>query len=241
MEKKTFKVFRYDSAKTESPHFQSYEVPVENGMTVLDGLIYIQDYLDGSLVFRSSCRAAVCGSCAAHINGKYRLACETQVSDLGSGKVTIRPLAHMKVIKDMVVDLEPFWDKIKKIKPFLIPGGPNPAGERIQSADDRLKLEGLIDCILCGACHASCTVAETHPDYYGPAVLLKVNRFVRDSRDAADDERLDSVSGFEGVFRCHTIFNCQEVCPKDLDPTGSIADLKRKIVKRKFSLSRIYE
>lgn len=236
MDKRTFKIFRYDSSKEESPRFESFEVPVEKGMTVLDGLIYIQNNLDGSLAFRSSCRAGVCGSCAMHINGKYQLACETQIHSLRLKTVTIRPMAHLKVIKDLFVDLEPFWEKYKLIKPFLQPGGPAPERERIQTADDRLKLEGLIDCILCGACYASCTVCETHPDYLGPAVLLKVNRFVEDTRDNAYNERLDDVSGFNGVFRCHTIFNCQEVCPKDLDPTGSIANLKRKIIKKKFRI-----
>ncbi|MFC1562435.1 succinate dehydrogenase/fumarate reductase iron-sulfur subunit [candidate division KSB1 bacterium] len=241
MDIRTFRIFRYDSTKEEPPKFESFEVPVEKGMTVLEGLMYIQDNLDGSLAFRSSCRASVCGSCAMHINGKYRLACETQIYALKSKTITIRPMAHLKVIKDLFVDLEPFWEKYKLIKPFIQPGEPAPERERIQSADDRLKLEGLIDCILCGACHASCTVCETHPEYLGPAVLLKVNRFVEDSRDNAEEERLDDVSGLNGVFRCHTIFNCQEVCPKELDPTGSIANLKRKIIKKKFGLSRLYK
>ncbi len=241
MEKRTFRIFRYDSSKNESPGFQSFEVPAEKGMTVLEGLIYIQDNLDGSLAFRSSCRAGVCGSCAMHINGKYCLACETQIFALKSKTVTLRPMAHLKVIKDLFVDLKPFWEKYKLIKPYLMPGEPGPERERIQTADDRLKLEGLIDCILCGACYASCPVGETHSEYLGPAALLKVNRFVQDSRDNAEEERLNAVSGFDGVFRCHTIFNCQEVCPKELDPTGSIADLKRKIIGKKFGLSKIYK
>ena len=241
MDIRIFKILRYDSSKNEPPKFESFKIPVEKGMTVLEGLIYIQDNLDGSLAFRSSCRAGVCGSCAMHINGKYRLACETQIYSLKLKTITVRPMAHLKIIKDLFVDLEPFWKKFKRIKPFLQPGDSAPERERIQSADDRLKLEGLIDCILCGACQASCTVCETHPEYLGPAILLKVNRFVVDSRDNADDERLEEVSGFDGVFRCHTIFNCQEVCPKELDPTGSIANLKRKIVKKKFGMSKLYK
>jgi len=241
MDTRTYRIFRYDSSKNEKPKFETFKIPVEKGMTVLEGLIYIQDNIDGSLAFRSSCRAGVCGSCAMHINGKYRLACETQIYSLKSKTVTIRPLAHVKVIKDLFVDLEPFWEKYKLIKPFLQPGGPPPERERIQTADDRLKLEGLIDCMLCFACQASCTVCETHPEYLGPAVLLKVNRFVEDSRDNAADERLEEVSGLNGVFRCHTIFNCQEVCPKELDPTGSIANLKRRIIKKKFGLAKLYK
>ena len=241
MGKRTFKIFRYDSSKKEPTKFESFEVPYEKGMTVLEGLIYIQNYLDGSLAFRSSCRAGVCGSCAMHISGKYRLACETQISALKSKTITIRPMAHLKVIKDLFVDMKPFWDKYKLIKPFLMPGDAGMERERIQTADERAKLESLIDCILCGACYASCPVGETHPDYMGPAALLKVNRFVQDSRDKADEERLDTVSGLNGVFRCHTIFNCQEVCPKELDPTGSIADLKRKIICSKFNVAKIYK
>jgi succinate dehydrogenase / fumarate reductase iron-sulfur subunit len=241
MDKRKFKIFRYDSSKDGSPKFESFEVPVDKGMTVLEGLIHIQNYLDGSVAFRSSCRAGVCGSCAMHINGKYRLACETQIYSLKSKTITIRPLAHLKIIKDLFVDFTPFWEKIKYIKPFLMSGEPHPERERTQTADQRKNLDGLIDCILCGACYAACPVGETHPDYLGPAVFLKVNRFVQDSRDKAEDERLELVSGLNGVFRCHTIFNCQEVCPKDLDPTGSIADLKRKIIGKKFAISKLYK
>jgi len=230
MEKVTFKVYRFDPDKDSKPRFDSYEFPLKKGMTVLDGLLYIQGYLDGSLAFRSSCREGVCGSCGMHINGKYRLACETQIIHLKSSTVTVRPLGHMPVIKDLVVDMTDFWNKYSLIKPYLIPGEPADERERIQTPDERAKLDGLIDCILCACCHASCAITDTEGDYLGPAVLLKVDRFVQDSRDKNNKERLQSVSGDTGVFRCHTMYNCQEVCPKHLDPTGAIARLKRMTI-----------
>jgi len=231
----TFKVFRFDPDADEAPRFDTFTVPpFKKGLTVLEGLFYIQEKLDGSLAFRASCREGICGSCALHINGKYRLACETQVAELGHGAVTIQPLGHLAVLRDLVVDMEPFFAKYKSIKPFLMPGSPPPERERIQTADEQAKVRPSIECILCSCCHASCSVTDTDPEYLGPAALLWADRFIRDSRDNAEDERLDLVDQIHGVWRCHTIFSCQEVCPKDLDPTGAIADLKRKAIKRKL-------
>ncbi len=231
----TFRVFRFDPEKDEGPRFDTFRVPpFKKGLTVFEGLFYILEKIDGSLAFRASCREGICGSCAMHINGKYRLACEAQVAELGSDTVTIRPLGHLEVLRDLVVDMEPFFEKYKYIKPYLMPGSPPPERERPQSAGEQAKVTPSIDCILCSCCHASCTVTGTDPEYLGPAALLWADRFVRDSRDGADDERLDLVDQMHGLWRCHTIFSCQEVCPKDLDPTGAIADLKRKAIKRKL-------
>ena len=229
-EKYTYKILRFDPQDNKEPHWDTFEVPkVRDGMTVLDGLIYIQQYLDGSLGFRTSCRAGVCGSCAMHINGRYRLACETQISLLGTTTITIRPLSHLPIIKDLVVDMNPFYEKYEKIKPYLMPGkNAEPADmERLQSRSDREKLDNIIDCILCGACYASCPMTAADPEYLGPAALMKANRFVVDSRDDNVEERLSIVGDEHGIFRCHTAFNCTEVCPKHLDPAGSIAHLKR--------------
>jgi succinate dehydrogenase / fumarate reductase iron-sulfur subunit len=234
MTTREFQVMRFDPETDSEPGFQSFSVEDKPGMTVLEGLFQIQQKLDGSLAFRSSCRAGICGSCAMHINGSYRLACETQVGRLG-GAVRVRPLGHMKVLKDLVVDMAPFWAKYKQIKPYLMPGNPNPAKERIQTTDDREKLTEVIDCILCGCCYGACTVTLTDPDYLGPAALLKANRFLQDSRDNSRQERLKLVDGDHGVWRCHTIFNCQKVCPKSIDVTGSIANLKRKSILNKFT------
>ena len=227
MENVTFKVFRFDSTTGDPPRFQSYEVPATPGLTVIMGLVWIQQNLDGSLAFRSSCRAGVCGSCAMHINGRYRLACETQVAAMGSS-ITIRPLGHMPIVRDLITDMTAFWAKYKAIKPYLIPGAPPPEKEYIQSPAERLKLDQVIDCILCATCTATCTVAAMAPDYLGPAALAKAARFMLDSRDHGGTERLELVSGEGGVWRCHTIFNCSKLCPRDVEPASGIAELKRK-------------
>lgn len=232
-----FKIQRFDPDIDKKPYFKEYKIPVPTGMTILDGLSYIQEHVDGTIAFRSSCRAGVCGSCGMHINGKFRLACETQVVLLKSKVITIKPLSHMRILKDLIVDMEPFWEKYRSIKPYLSPGEPHGELERIQTQDDREKLENLIDCILCTCCHASCSVTGTDTDYLGPAVLLKANRFVQDSRDKARDQRLDLIGGDHGVWRCHTIYNCQVACPKSLDPTGSIANLKRKAIDKSTKIS----
>ncbi|MCF6147423.1 MAG: succinate dehydrogenase iron-sulfur subunit [Candidatus Kuenenia sp.] len=233
-----FNIFRFNPVSDKQAYFQNYEIPfTRKELTVLEGLVYIQQRMDHSLAFRSSCRAAVCGSCAMHINGKYRLACNTLISKLNTKTVTVRPLAHMAIQKDLFVDMKPFWDKYEQIKPYLMPGKPSPSErERIQSTDERAKLDVLIDCILCACCHSSCPVTATHEDYLGPMSLLNIDRFVSDSRDGAKEERLALVNSEKGVWRCHSVFNCQEVCPKDLNPTGSITHLKREILKENLRL-----
>lgn len=238
-----FNVFRFNhdkdskpflqinSDQDKKPYFQKFQVPfVRKDLTVLEGLYYIQEKLDDSLAFRSSCRSAVCGSCAMHINGKYRLACNTLVSSLSSNKITIRPLGHLNIIKDLVVDLGPFWEKYEFIKPYLISNEATPDKERLQTHSERAGLDGLIDCILCGCCYSSCMVTMTSDKYLGPAALLWANRFYADSRDDAKDERLAVVNIENGVWRCHTIYNCQQSCPKDLNPAGSISNLKMKLI-----------
>jgi succinate dehydrogenase / fumarate reductase iron-sulfur subunit len=232
-----FKVFRYDPDDGRGPYFQGFDVPSHKGMTVLEGLFWILENKDPSLAFRCSCRAAICGSDAVHINGQYRLACQTQIEQLGA-PIVIRPLAHLPVQKDLVVDMKPFFDSYKSIKPYLIPGEEPPQKEYRQSVADRQKIDHHIDCILCGACYGSCPVAYGDPKYLGPHALLKVLRFVADSRDGANKERLAMVASEFGVFRCHTIFNCQKVCPKDLDPTGAISKLKNKILADRFPILR---
>lgn len=222
-----FRIFRYDPDKGGKPRFQSYKFEEEKGMTILEGLFYILENLDGSLAFRSSCREAVCGSCAMHINGMYRLACKTQIGVLKS-PITVRPLAHLPVIKDLITDLTPFFEHVKEIKPYLIPKEDAPQKEYIQSIEERRKIDEYLDCILCGACYGSCPVASQDENYIGPHALLKALRFVEDSRDGGDKERIAIVAKDNGIFRCHTIFNCQKVCPKDLDPTKAIAKLKMK-------------
>ena len=229
MDQITFKVQRFHPDKDTKPYLQEYTFPLKPAMTVLEGLYHILEYIDHSLSFRSSCRMAVCGSCAMHINGKYRLACNTQISFLKSHTITVRPLLHMPVLKDLVVDHTGFFENMIALRPWLIDKQPVPKEEYLQTPEQRKKLDVVADCIMCQACYASCPVAGTDNKYFGPHAFLKALRFVNDSRDAAQMERLAQVAGETGVFRCHTIFNCQEVCPKHLDPSGAIAKLKMNI------------
>jgi len=224
-------IFRFDPAKDKSYRFQDFDLPHSPGLTMLDAMFYIQDYIDPSLAFRYSCRAGICGSCAMHIDGSYRLACETPSSIALDRRVTIRPLAHMPIVRDLVVDFTNFWKQYRKIMPYLMPGTPPPDKERPQTPAERQKLDTLIDCILCAACHASCPMTGSDEDYIGPAVLTKANRFAVDSRDDALPQRLQVVSDDHGVWRCHTVFNCSLACPKDIDPAGSIGNLKRLATK----------
>lgn len=235
MERIVFEVFRFSPEENGSPHFDRFEVPYQKGMTVLQGLLYIHSKMDGSLGLRFACRAGICGSCAMHINGLYRLACETQISTLGE-HICVRPLNHLPIIRDLIVDMAEFWDKYKKIKPYLIHSKEIPQREFLQSTDERERLTRIVDCILCGACYAACPVVETRKDYIGPHAFTKANRFIRDSRDEGTYERLKIIGGEDGVFRCHTIFSCQEVCPKDINPSGSIAELKMMITKAAFTI-----
>ncbi|MFC1725205.1 succinate dehydrogenase/fumarate reductase iron-sulfur subunit [candidate division KSB1 bacterium] len=233
MDKYNIKIQRFDPDKDKKPYFQTFEVPFEKGMTVLDALYYIQNHIDGSIAFRSSCRAGICGSCAMSINGKYRLACETQVAFFKK-TVTLKPLNHLPVIRDLFVDQTPFWKAYEYIKPYLMAGNPDPEKERAQNFDERKELDLIVDCILCSACYASCPVVDTDPKYLGPAALMKADRFIKDSRDSAYAERLELVGDDHGVFRCHSIYNCQAVCPKQIDPTGSINNLRVHLMKHKL-------
>ncbi len=227
-------VFRFDPTVDERGYFDEYRVEVRPGLTVLEALFLLLEREDGSLSFRYACRGAVCGSCAMHINGRYRLACATQMSDLGD-EVTIRPLNHLPIIKDLVVDMDGFFEKYNRVRPYLIAAG---AGcedkERLQSPAERARLDGLIECILCACCQSSCPFTATDPDYLGPALLLKADRFCSDSRDVGTAERLEAFDSEHGVWRCHTAFNCAEVCPKELNPTASIAHLKGVAVQRRL-------
>lgn len=226
----TLEIERYDPDKRAS-FFQSFHIPWEKrDMTVLEGLFYVQENLDDSLSFRASCRSAICGSCAMHINGRHRLACNTLFSILNTTKVTIKPLAHLSVQKDLCVDMTPFWEKYEKTKPYLMPGTPPPEMERIQSEGQRAEINVVIDCIQCACCYSSCPVTLTSKDYLGPAALLKIDRFLRDSRDEAKGKRLETSDEPFGVWRCHNVYNCQRACPKHIDLPGSIVNLKRAII-----------
>ncbi|MCQ4575084.1 MAG: succinate dehydrogenase iron-sulfur subunit [Candidatus Brocadiales bacterium] len=232
----TFNVLRYDPDSGSEPHLQAYRVPLPDngkGLTVLDGLNYILENLDGSLAFRSSCRAGVCGSCAMHINGKHRLACNTQVASLKTQEITIRPLAHLEVEKDLCVNMDQFWEKHELVRPYLVPGSPPPEKERIQSQEDRKELDMVIDCIQCASCYSACPITLTSKEYIGPAALLKIDRYVRDTRDGIHNLRIEQADGPYGAWRCHNVFACQ-CCPKELDPPRSIAHIKRRLLRKRL-------
>jgi len=185
---------------------------------------------DHSLAFRYSCRSAVCGSCAMFINGRYKLACSTLISEIGRD-VIIQPLPHMPVIRDLVVDLTTFFEKYKVIKPYVVPINPPPEKEWIQSPKQRSKINDSTDCILCAACYSSCPSVWTGKRYLGPAAILQAYRFAADSRDGILRDRVEVLGSENGLWRCHTIFNCTEACPKSLNPARFIESLKRTATK----------
>lgn len=230
----TFSVFRFNPETDKKPHFDTFSVPLKESMTVLDGLLCILDNLDPTLSFRFACREGVCGSCAMFVNGSYKLACQTQISTLKSDRIEVQPLPNFPLIKDLVVDLTSFFEKVEKIMPYLTSASAPPEKEKLQSPAQRKKIDEVIDCILCAACQSACPQGWTGKDFLGPAVLIKAHRFIADSRDEAADERLKLVMGEDGVWRCHSVFNCVEACPKNINQTVAIGVLKRKAAVRKL-------
>ena len=229
-----FMVYRLDPSRDREAHYVVYDVPVRPGMTVLDGLIHIQRELDPTLSVRYSCRFKICGSCAVLVDGAQRLACETQVSSLGP-RVRVEPLPHFEVLKDLVVDIEPFLEQMEAAMPFIHPD-PEVEEPRV-SPEEFQKYRSPSSCIWCGACSSACPIAATEPYYMGPAPLAQVYRFVFDSRELEEARRLRLIqvdSSASGVWRCHQVFACAEVCPKEINPGRHIAELKRLIFKSRL-------
>jgi succinate dehydrogenase / fumarate reductase iron-sulfur subunit len=235
MKKYTFSVYRYNPDVDNAPHMKEYTLEVEENqdLMVLEALIKLKEK-DPTLSFRRSCREGVCGSDGMNINGKNGLACITHLSSLKSNKIVIRPLPGLPVIRDLIVDMSQFYQQYEKIKPYLINDDKTPpARERLQSPEDRAKLDGLYECILCACCSSSCPSFWWNPDkFVGPAGLLHAYRFLIDSRDTATDERLDELDDAFSVFRCHGIMNCVNVCPKGLNPTKAIGHIKSMLLNR---------
>ena len=231
---RTVKVYRWDPDTGENPRVDTYAVDMDAcGPMVLDVLIRIKNNIDSTLTFRRSCREGICGSCAMNINGVNTLAC-TQSAEEIQGEIKIYPLPHMSVIKDLVPDLNNFYAQYASIKPWLQSESPAPDRERLQSEQDRSKLDGLYECILCACCSTSCPSYWWNSDkYLGPAALLQANRWIADSRDDATGERLDELDDAFKLYRCHTIMNCTNTCPKGLNPAKAIADIKKTIISRK--------
>lgn len=229
-----FNIYRYNPEVDAKPYFKDYELTdLEPGTMLLDALLKIKEQ-DSSLSFRRSCREGVCGSDGMNINGINRLACVTKVIDLGE-HIELRPLPGLPVIRDLIIDMEQFYKQYKAVKPFLIGIEPEPEVERLQSPEERDRLDGLYECILCGCCSTACPSFWWNPDkFLGPAALLQASRFIEDSRDAALEERLEQLDDAYKLYRCHSIMNCVQVCPKDLNPTKAIGRIKERMVKLKF-------
>ena len=231
---KTFKIYRYDPDTGANPRFDTYTLDLEKtGPMVLDALIRIKNEVDPTLTFRRSCREGICGSCSMNMDGRNGLACTTAIEDI-KGDVQITPLPHMEVVKDLVPDLTHAYAQYASIQPWLKTVTPPPSGkERLQSPEDRAKLDGLYECILCFCCSTGCPSYWWNSDrFLGPAVLLQAYRWLADSRDEATGERLDQLEDPFRLYRCHTIMNCANVCPKGLNPAKAIAETKKLIAER---------
>jgi succinate dehydrogenase / fumarate reductase iron-sulfur subunit len=228
-----FEIYRYDPDSGAPPRMQSLEVTLEDhDKMLLDALIRIKASVDDSLSIRRSCREGVCGSDAMSINGKNGLACTTNLLEL-TEPIRLRPLPGLPVIRDLIVDMSLFYKQYHSIKPYLINDEPPPEKERLQSPSERDELNGLYECILCACCSTSCPSFWWNPDkFVGPAGLLQAYRFIADSRDQATSERLDDLEDPYRLFRCHTIMNCVDVCPKGLNPTRAIGKIKELMVRR---------
>ncbi|WP_394174172.1 succinate dehydrogenase iron-sulfur subunit [Thalassotalea litorea] len=233
--KQTFSIYRYNPDVDNAPYMKDYELDVPEGsdMMVLDALILLKEQ-DPSLSFRRSCREGVCGSDGLNMNGKNGLACITPLSEVKADKIVLRPLPGLPVVRDLIIDMTQFYNQYEKIKPYLINDGKSqPTREHLQSLEDREKLDGLYECILCACCSTSCPSFWWNPDkFIGPAGLLHAYRFLIDSRDTATDERLDDLQDAYSVFRCHGIMNCVDVCPKGLNPTKAIGSIKSMLLQR---------
>lgn len=231
---KRFRVYRYDPDSGDNPRVDTYEIDLDEcGPMVLDAIIKIKNELDSTLTFRRSCREGICGSCAMNIDGTNTLACTKPISEI-KGDAKIYPLPHMNVVKDLVPDMTHFYAQYASIKPWLKSDSPAPTNkERLQSPEDREKLDGLYECILCACCSTSCPSYWWNGDkYLGPAILLQAYRWLADSRDDAKGERLDDLKDPFKLYRCHTIMNCTKACPKDLNPAKAIAEIKKMMVER---------
>jgi len=231
---KTFSVYRWSPEGTENPRMDKFEVDLDTtGPMVLDALIKIKSTQDPTLTFRRSCREGICGSCSMNMGGANGLACTTAIEDL-KGEVVITPLPHMEVVKDLVPDFKHFYAQYASIKPWLQTVTPAPnMKERIQSPEQREKIDGLYECILCACCSSGCPSYWWNSDkFLGPAILLQAYRWLADSRDEMTGERLDQLEDPFRLYRCHTIMNCANVCPKGLNPAKAIAEIKKMMVER---------
>lgn len=225
------KIFRYQPGKDLKPYYDQFSLEVEPEDRVLDVLEQVRGYQDGTLAFRRSCAHGVCGSDALRINGRNRLACKVLVKDLGTANITIEPLLGLAVKKDLIVDMEPFFEHYRSVKPYFINDEALPEGgkEHLQLPDQRERFDDTTKCILCAACTTSCPSFWSNDQYIGPAAIVNAHRFIYDSRDRGGAERLAILNEQMGVWRCRTVFNCTEACPRDIQITRAIAEIKQSI------------
>jgi succinate dehydrogenase iron-sulfur subunit len=227
------RILRFDPDRDAAAHWEEYRVPAEPSDRVLDLLHQVKWYQDGTLTFRRSCAHGVCGSDAMLINGRNRLACEYLVKDAGQ-QISVEPLRGTPVVKDLLIDLDGFWEKYRSVMPYLVNEElPDDGKERRQSPDERERFDDTSKCILCGACTTACPSFWTNPDYVGPAAIVNAHRFIFDSRDHATEERLEIMADADGVWRCRTIFNCVEACPRGINITRAIMEVTRQIESRR--------
>jgi len=223
------KVKRFNPEQDEKPWWSEYQIEAEPTDRVLDALHYVKDHLDGTLAFRRSCGHGVCGSDAMRINGRNLLACKVLIQDTGA-KVTLEPLLSLPVIKDLIVDMEAFFEKYRSVLPFLVNDDPPPARERLQSPAERAIFDDTTKCILCAACTTSCPSFWANGKYVGPAAIVQAHRFIFDCRDQATQERIEILNERDGVWRCRTVFNCVEACPREIDVTRAVGEVKKAIL-----------
>jgi len=227
----TVKILRYNPEVSEESRWESYQVSAEPTDRVLDALHKVKWDLDGSLTFRRSCAHGVCGSDAMRINGKNRLACKTLLKDVNpSQPITVEPIKGLPVLKDLIVDMEPFFAAYRAVMPFLVTTGNEPTRERLQTQEDRERYDDTTKCILCAACTTSCPVYWSDGQYFGPQAIVGAHRFIFDSRDEGTDQRLEILNDQEGVWRCRTTFNCTEACPRGIEVTKAIQEVKRALI-----------
>ncbi|MEU7020168.1 succinate dehydrogenase iron-sulfur subunit [Streptomyces sp. NPDC046203] len=231
----TFRIRRFNPEVSDAAVWEDFQIDLDPKERVLDGLHKIKWDLDGTLTFRRSCAHGICGSDAMRINGKNRLACKTLIKDLNPEKpITVEPIKGLTVLKDLVVDMEPFFQAYRDVMPFLITKGNEPTRERLQSAEDRERFDDTTKCILCAACTSSCPVFWNDGQYFGPAAIVNAHRFIFDSRDEAGEQRLEILNDKDGVWRCRTTFNCTDACPRGIEVTKAIQEVKRALITRRF-------
>lgn len=231
----TFRIRRFNPEISADATWEDFQVEIDPKERVLDALHKIKWELDGSLTFRRSCAHGICGSDAMRINGRNRLACKTLIKDLNPAKpISVEPIKGLTVLKDLIVDMDPFFQAYRDVMPFLVTTGNEPTRERLQSAEDRERFDDTTKCILCAACTSSCPVFWNDGQYFGPAAIVNAHRFIFDSRDEAGEQRLEILNDKDGVWRCRTTFNCTDACPRGIEVTKAIQEVKRALITRRF-------